>query len=138
MILDKGRLTAFDEAKLRREVESACERLRAATAEPSAPRRRKTPTPSIGTWKARAGNRIFEGMRGRDQFLKVSVRRLAVLPFPAFEAPYFIFFLKYLLASSLSALPGVKRGCRVAGLALKVAGSPVNGLVPLRALVAFL
>ncbi len=37
-------------------------------------------------------------------------RRLAVLPFLAFEAPYFIFFLKYLLASSLSALPAVKRG----------------------------
>ncbi len=57
-------------------------------------------------------------------------------PFLAFEAPYFIFFLKYLLASSLSALPAVKRGCRVAGLALKVAGSPVNGLIPLRDLVA--
>ena len=65
-------------------------------------------------------------------------RRLVVLPFLAFEAPYFIFFLKYLLASSLNALPAVKRGCRVAGLALKVVGSPVNGLVPLRDLVAFL
>ena len=54
-----------------------------------------------------------------------------VLPFLAFEAPYFIFFLKYLPASSLSALPAVKRGCRVAGLALKVVGSLVNGLMPL-------
>ncbi len=64
--------------------------------------------------------------------------RLVVLPFLAFEAPYFIFFLKYLLASSLSPLPAVKRGCRVAGVDLKVAGSPVNGLVPLRDLVASL
>ena len=56
----------------------------------------------------------------------------------AAEAPYFSFLLEYLAASSLKALPAVKRGCRVAGLALKVVGSPVKGLVPLRALVAAL
>ena len=60
-----------------------------------------------------------------------------VWPRSAFAAAYFS-FLEYLPAWSLSALPAVKRGCRVAGLALKVAGWPVNGLTPLRALVASL
>jgi hypothetical protein len=64
-------------------------------------------------------------------------RRIAV-PSVGTAAAYFILVRKYLADSSLSALPAVKRGCKVAGLALNVVGSPVNGLVPLRALVAAL
>ncbi len=41
----------------------------------------------------------------------------------------------YLVASSLSDLLAVKRGCTVVGLALNVVGSPVKGLMPFRALV---
>jgi len=67
----------------------------------------------------------------------VPVSEPQALPTALSKKAYFN-FLEYLLASSLSALPGVKRGCRVAGLALKVVGSPVKGLVPLRAFVAAL
>ncbi len=106
----------------------------ATTREGVGPKRSRKSTSCAPPVNGRSGRQLRKEITPAGAGVRSAV--VAVLLFLAFETPYFIFFLKYLLASSLSAFPGVKRGCRVAGLALKVAGSLVNGLMPLRALVA--
>ena len=107
------------------------DRVRALHSGPEGPPVTHLLTPDPATWPAglyRVGSVV--ALRHRRWEAALPLRR-RTRP----EVTYFN-FLEYLPASSLSALPAVKRGCSVAGLALKVAGSPVKGLVPLRALVA--